>query len=219
MKGQQRKKAVELSRPRTFVEEKALQNAMFAFWEYGYEGASLNVLMKATGMGKTSLYRTFGSKEELFRRALELYHSDYLEFRVEALKETTPKRIAEKLLYGLATLHTGKTTPPGCLETNGALACGPDNTPIREELARNRDEIWPALRERLRETNANGPLPRGLDADATAALLATLIQGMAVQAKSGHSRAELEGTVRAALSLWDGTEEMNEPPSSISPAD
>lgn len=183
---------------------------MFAFWEYGYEGASMSVLMKATKMGKTSLYRTFGSKEELFRRALQLYHSEYLDFRVEALAETTPKRIAEKLLYGIATLHTGEATPPGCLETNGALVCGPDNNAIREELARNRDQILPALRERLRKTSANGPLPRGLDADATATLLATLIQGMAVQAKGGHSRAELEDTVRAALSLWDGTDAVDE---------
>jgi AcrR family transcriptional regulator len=174
--------------------------------------------MKATGLGKTSLYRTFGSKEELFQKALELYHSEYLDFRVEALAETTPKRIAEKLLYGIATLHTGEATPPGCLETNGALACGPDNDPIREELARKRDLIRPALSERLRETSANGPLPRGLDADATAALLVTLIQGMAVQAKSGHGRTELESTVRAALSLWDGTENENEAAPSAPPA-
>jgi AcrR family transcriptional regulator len=191
---------------------------MFAFWKYGYEGASLSVLMKATGLGKTSLYRTFGSKEELFQKALERYHSEYLDFRVEALAETTPKRIAEKLLYGIATLHTGEATPPGCLETNGALACGPDNDPIREELARKRDLIRPALSERLRETSANGPLPRGLDADATAALLVTLIQGMAVQAKSGHGRTELESTVRAALSLWDGTENENEAAPSAPPA-
>jgi AcrR family transcriptional regulator len=191
---------------------------MFAFWTYGYEGASMGVLMKATGLGKASLYRTFGSKEELFQKALELYHSEYLDFRVEALAETTPKRIAEKLLYGIATLHTGEATPPGCLETNGALACGPDNDPIREELARKRDLIRPALSERLREASVNGPLPRGLDADATAALLVTLIQGMAVQAKGGHSRAELESTVRAALSLWDGTEKENEADRSATPA-
>ncbi|MEV6026567.1 TetR/AcrR family transcriptional regulator [Streptomyces sp. NPDC052036] len=205
-----RRKAEKLSRPRTFVEAQALQNALFAFWKYGYEGASLNILMKATGMGRTSLYRTFGSKEELFRRALELYRSDYLDFRVAALAETTPRRIAEKLLYGLATLHTGETTPPGCLETNAALACGPDTAEIREELARNRDQIGPSLRQRLRETSANGPLPRGLDADATATLLLTLIQGMAVQAKGGHSRADLEDTVRAALSLWEGPGETGE---------
>jgi AcrR family transcriptional regulator len=205
------RKAVELSRPRTFEEKQALRNAMLAFWKYGYEGASMAVLMEATGMGKTSLYRTFGSKEDLFRRALELYHSDYLDFRVEALKETTPRRIAEKLLYGLAALHAGEATPPGCLETNGALACSPESEQIREDLARNRTQIEPLLRDRLRETSANGPLPHGLGADATAALLATLIQGMAVQAKSGHSRADLEAVVRSALSLWDGTEEAEEP--------
>ncbi|MER6980691.1 TetR/AcrR family transcriptional regulator [Streptomyces carpinensis] len=191
---------------------------MFAFWKYGYEGASMSVLMKATGLGKTSLYRTFGSKEELFQKALQLYHSEYLDFRVEALAETTPKRIAEKLLYGIATLHTGEATPPGCLETNGALACGPDNDPIREELARKRDLIGPVLSERLRETSVDGPLPRGLDADATAALLVTLIQGMAVQAKGGHSRTELESTVRAALSLWDVTEKENDADASAPPA-
>ncbi|WP_199835886.1 MULTISPECIES: TetR/AcrR family transcriptional regulator [unclassified Streptomyces] len=175
---------------------------MFAFWAYGYEGASLNVLTKATGLGKTSLYRTFGSKEELFQRALELYHSEYLEFRTEALAEKTPKRIAEKLLLGLVALHTGEENPAGCLETNGALACGPDGEAIRSDLTRRRDQIVPALQKRLEETSTEGPLPRGLTAKATANLLVTFIQGMAVQAKSGRSRAEIEDAVQALLQMW-----------------
>jgi AcrR family transcriptional regulator len=186
---------------------------MYAFWQHGYEGASISILMEATGLGKTSLYRTFGSKEDLFQRALELYHSEHLGFRKEALAEDTPKRIAEKLLYGIAALHTGEETPPGCLETNGALVCSPDSEPIRRDLAQRRDMILPVLRARLQEASAQGPLPRGLDAGATAELLVTLIQGMAVRTKDGHSRTETEGTVQAFLRLW-GDASTDEPAAS-----
>ncbi|MFG1659906.1 TetR/AcrR family transcriptional regulator [Micromonospora chersina] len=175
---------------------------MFAFWRYGYEGASMSVLMEATGLGKTSLYRTFGSKEELFRRAVELYHEEFLAFRERALAEPTPRRIVEKLLFGLAELHGDDSTPPGCLETGGALTCGPDNEFVQKQLAANREAIAAMLERRLSEASGNGPLPPGLGVAETVALVVTVIQGMAVQAVNGHSTAWLRGVARSVLTLW-----------------
>ncbi|MEF2975686.1 TetR/AcrR family transcriptional regulator [Subtercola sp. YIM 133946] len=60
-----------VARPRTFDETQALRAALLAFWEFGYEATTLAVLMEATGLNKTGLYRTFGSKEQLFGRAVE----------------------------------------------------------------------------------------------------------------------------------------------------
>lgn len=191
-----------MARPRTFDERTALRAAMFAFWRYGYEGASMSVLMEATGLGKTSLYRTFGNKEGLFRRAVELYHEEFLAFRERALAEPTPRRIVEKLLFGLAELHGDDSTPPGCLETAGALTCGPDNEIVQKQLAANREAIAAVLERRLSEASANGPLPPGLGVAETVALVVTVIQGMAVQAVNGHSTTWLRGVARSVLTLW-----------------
>ena len=62
-----------MGRPRSFDVDVALDQALQVFWQKGYEGASLTDLTEAMGINRPSLYCAFGSKEELFRKALDRY--------------------------------------------------------------------------------------------------------------------------------------------------
>ena len=104
-----------MARPREFDENQALEKALLVFWDKGYEGTSLTDLLGEMGLTKSSFYKAFGSKEDLFRRISKLYDEDYLKFEREALAETTPRAIVERLLYGAAEFQTSKRTPMGCL--------------------------------------------------------------------------------------------------------
>jgi AcrR family transcriptional regulator len=194
-----------MARPREFDENEVLQAALRVFWEKGYEGASLSDLMEAMGLTKSSLYKAFGSKETLFWRVVELYNRDFLGFRLDALAEPTPRRIAERLLYGMTELHSGERTPNGCLELNAALACSSITEPIRQELVRNREHFRVQLRDRFEETLATAPLPPGMTSDDAASLVISLIQGLAVQAKAGFSQETARRVVDAALLSWPGS--------------
>ncbi|MDT7648792.1 MAG: TetR/AcrR family transcriptional regulator, transcriptional repressor for nem operon, partial [Pseudonocardiales bacterium] len=46
---------------------------MEEFWTHGYANTSPAQLAEATGVGKGSLYNTFGSKRQLFDQALARY--------------------------------------------------------------------------------------------------------------------------------------------------
>ena len=63
----------ERGRPRCFDRAAALEKAMEVFWARGYAGASIAELTEAMGIASPSLYAAFGSKEALFREAVELY--------------------------------------------------------------------------------------------------------------------------------------------------
>lgn len=191
-----------MARPREFDEDQVLDAAMRTFWLRGYEGATLSELVEATGLGKPSLYKAFGNKEGLFRRVVERYDRDHLCFRHEALAEPTPRRIVERLLKGTIELHASRRNPPGCLETNAALACSVDAEDIRLELAAYRDAFTRRLRQRFDEVRSAGSLPQGMNSEAAASLVSTLIQGMAVQAKSGARPQDLRRIVSAALLGW-----------------
>lgn len=65
----------ERGRPRSFDKEAALERAMEVFWRLGYEGASMTDLTAAMGIASPSLYAAFGSKEALFRQALDHYRA------------------------------------------------------------------------------------------------------------------------------------------------
>ncbi len=191
-----------MARPREFDENDVLEKALHVFWVRGYEGASMAELLAAMGITNSSLYKAFGSKEDLFRRITERYHDGHLDFRQVALAEPTPRRIVERLLLGTVDLLTGEATPPGCLEVNGALAGSSGSDTVRASLVRNRRLLRTSLRERLPATLEAGSLPAGLDLEQAAMLVATLAHGLAVQAKDGASREELRAIVRAFLCSW-----------------
>ncbi|MET3966753.1 TetR/AcrR family transcriptional regulator [Bradyrhizobium sp. S3.9.1] len=192
-----------MSRAREFDETEIIDKALQVFWQRGYEGTSLNDLLDATGLSKSSLYAAFGSKEDLFHRIVERYLSKHVEFRQAcALAEPTPRRIVERLLYGMADLHAGSRTPPGCLITGAALACSPEAESIRQELVRSRNEFGQVLRRRLEAVTSAGPLPPGMTAADAARLVVVTIQGMAVEAKGGATRNELRRLVQTFLLNW-----------------
>ena len=61
-------------RPASFDRDEALERAMEMFWERGYEGTTLEDFQAAMGgISPTSFYHAFGSKEALFRQAVEKY--------------------------------------------------------------------------------------------------------------------------------------------------
>ncbi len=62
-----------VGRPREFDEDSVLEAAMEVFWRKGYEATSLADLCDCTGLHKGSLYQTFGSKHDLFMKALKHY--------------------------------------------------------------------------------------------------------------------------------------------------
>ncbi|MCJ8314828.1 MAG: TetR/AcrR family transcriptional regulator [Saccharospirillaceae bacterium] len=68
-----------MARPRSFDESQVIQDAMLIFWQRGYELTSISELEKATGLSRISIYNTFGDKQGLFLRVLDLYHNNALQ--------------------------------------------------------------------------------------------------------------------------------------------
>ena len=55
-----------MARPREFDADAALDGAIGVFREHGFEGASAEMLVNAMGIGRQSLYDTFGDKWQLY---------------------------------------------------------------------------------------------------------------------------------------------------------
>ena len=59
-----------MGRPRSFDEQVATTRAAALFAELGYEGTSVDDLVRGLGVHRGSLYSTFGSKRALYLRVL-----------------------------------------------------------------------------------------------------------------------------------------------------
>jgi AcrR family transcriptional regulator len=191
-----------MGRPREFDPDKALDVALHVFWSRGYEGASMADLTEAMGITKPSLYAAFGNKEELFRKALDRYVDGPGGYVQAALAKPTVREVVEHMLFEAADAVTDPNNPPGCLAVQGALTCGEAAESIKQELMARRARGEQDLRQRFERAIAEGDLPKDSDAADLARYLSAILQGMAVQAAGGTSRAQLRKIAEITLRSW-----------------
>lgn len=191
-------------RPREFDIDEALASALQLFWSKGYEGTSLTDLTTAMGITRPSLYAAFGNKEELFRKALDLYEREKLAFVSEALDAPTSRQVAERLLHGALQMQTSECQPRGCLRVISSVTCGTEAESVRADLMARRVSSQQAICERMQRAKAEGDLAPHADAEGLCNYLLAILQGMSVQAGSGATKEQLETLVETSLAMWPG---------------
>lgn len=189
-------------RPREFCVDHALAQALRVFWEKGFEGASLTDLTDAMGITRPSLYAAFGNKESLFRKALDLYEREKLDYIGKALAEPTARGVAKAMLHGAVDNVTSNDEPHGCMGVITSVACGAESQSIREEVVKRGRAGRLALTERFERAKTEGDLPASIDAEGLTSVLIAVLQGISIQANQGADRAALERLVESGLALW-----------------
>jgi AcrR family transcriptional regulator len=182
--------------------EETLAAALRVFWSKGYEGTSLTDLTEAMGITRPSLYAAFGNKESLFRKALDLYEREKLEYVGRALGQPTARQVAEALLRGAVDNACSIEEPHGCLGVITSVACGAESQSIRDEVLERGKVAKRALIERFERARAEGDLPAHVDIESLTNLLYAVVQGICIQAGSGATRDELEKVVDTGLLMW-----------------
>lgn len=143
-------------RPRGFDEDAVLDAVMELFEEKGYEATSLADIVEAAGLNKSSLYNTFGSKEELFERALRRY----IAHREQMLEMATggDRGLDDVLAFvDLAEVESlSEQGRRGCLAVNSTAELGFAS----DEMANLSEEYRSMMRGHVRR-----PLDRAADRD------------------------------------------------------
>lgn len=191
-----------MGRPRGFDADEILDKAINAFWQYGYEGTSMATLMEVTGLNKPSLYAAFGSKEELFRSALDRYWQRQGEATRKHLDGPDARTGVERMLLALVDIQTQPGLPHGCLAVHGGLVGSAASAAIRDELRARQGALQAMVQSHLTRAQAEGKLAPSADVADLARYFTIVGQGAAVQAASGATREELHRVVAVAMRAW-----------------
>lgn len=105
-----------------FDVDEALRRAMHVFWRWGYSEASIDRLTEGTGLGRGSLYGTFGDKSALFRKCLQRYAQTYQPQYEQALSapHAGPGAVVAAYLQVALNRIADPAVPDGCLLTVSA---------------------------------------------------------------------------------------------------
>ncbi|CDI10177.1 TetR/AcrR family transcriptional regulator [Agrobacterium pusense] len=193
-------------RPRLLDRDVGLDIAARLFWERGYEGTSTADLTKAMGINPPTLYSMFGSKEELYRQALDFSIARENSRRSDILQSDLPLYEALRLyLYDIADGDTQPDKPRGCMVSTAVLQHAEENASVARLTATLREASMQALKTRFDRAVDEGELPAGTDTDTLARFYGAIIQGMSAQACDGACNALLKRLIDLALAAWPGT--------------
>ena len=193
-------------RPRAFDPETALAKARDVFWDAGFAASSLDELAAAMEMNRPSVYAAFGDKEALYLRAL----ADYRDAGAAGMRaELDPQRpLAEGLraVYraALAVYCGDPAAPRGCLLIGTAAVESVRNPRVRKVMTESLDLFSAILAERFRLAKKAGEIDATADPTMLAKLAASVMYALAVRARAGESRAELETLADAGVDMICG---------------
>jgi AcrR family transcriptional regulator len=192
-------------RPRSFDRNRALLRALELFWERGYEGTSISDLTAAMGINPPSLYAAFGSKEQLFREAVDYYNDPDRSPTARAIRDQrTARGAVEAMLRENAAQYVDPDSPRGCLIVLAATTYTPESASVRDLLAGLREQDRQHLQDLLDRAVRDGELPATTHTAALTAFVMTVLHGLSIQARDGASADTLSAVVDVTMRAWEG---------------
>ncbi|MEM8896257.1 MAG: TetR/AcrR family transcriptional regulator, partial [Bacteroidota bacterium] len=125
-----------------FDRTEVLQRAMSIFRRSGYHGTSMQELVDAMGINRSSIYNSFGDKQNLFKETLRLYREEQKSQTHNWLLEAAHAKEAIQLLFrGVEDEIVTDKQNMGCFMTKSTSEFGSSNVDFFEILTKNQREM------------------------------------------------------------------------------
>lgn len=191
-----------IGRPKTFDKDKILKLAMHHFWEYGYDRTSLDDLLLAMRIKKSSFYSTFKSKKELFSNSLSLYKEE-MSNQLNSLKKDIG---AKQTMLMLTTMtikelqETGKVK--GCLLINSGTECYKKYDDLSYQITKEFNFMQDLFKNYIQEAQEKGEILNKKDAKIISGRYMNALNGLIVSIQAGASNeliSDLEESLKEML--------------------
>lgn len=190
-----------MGRPREFDVTDALDRIKELFWRHGFESTSLGDLTSASGVGRQSLYNTFGDKRQLYLAALRRYIESDLAAGYAVLERPGASADAIAAYFAwIVDTYAAAVPRRGCFVANATTELAPRDPDVAKLVRSVQQRLGAALLAAIRlgvERGDVGGLPD--TPEAVARHLTCASMGITVAAKAGFSRGALADMARVAL--------------------
>jgi AcrR family transcriptional regulator len=189
-------------RPRAYEPDVALGKALDLFRKDGFAATSLDDLSAATGMNRPSLYGAFGDKRELFIKSYQRYRDDARAAMIDIFRGELPIRERLARVYAIALdIYLSGESPRGCFTVMTAASEAVFDPQIRSMVLEGFVELDKAFAACFRQAREKGELSATADPIVLSQLASATIHTIAIRARAGVPRKELEAIVKGAIDL------------------
>ena len=189
-----------MARPLEFDRKQALERAMEVFWTKGYRATSVNDLMQAMGLSKSSLYGTFDSKHAIFIDCIDFYR-DNVTIRVRFAMGLT--RPAIQIIGSILGRAVDRILEPdgrrGCFLNNSAVEVGAVDLEAAAHCRSGFKIMEETFETLVRRGQAEGDISKECDPKKLALFLNCTVNGIMVAGKANPDRRNLEDIAETAM--------------------
>ena len=191
-----------MPRKKQFEIDDALTKAMREFWGRGYHPTSMQDLVDCMGIGRGSIYDTFGSKRGLFLRTLDHYLKIYLATFQETLaKSSSPADSIMNVFEGAIAALVVEGSRDGCFIINTAVELAAHDDEVAEVVTTMFRQTEQAFRALIEQGQEGGEVPRTVDSVLTARSLLSLYIGLRILTRSNPDVSVLQAIKNQAGDL------------------
>ena len=174
---------------------------MTAFWSKGYEATSLQDLLDATGLSKSSLYQSFGGKQQLFGRCISAYTDRMVAMLRERLGSSgSATQFIHSVLTEIGSEGAHGQRPVGCLVMNTASEFGQREPVFAEWVDSGISRVRAVMLRAVEQGQRAGEISRSRSAAALADYLMSSIAGLRTMVKAGTPTKKVLGVVDLIVS-------------------
>lgn len=192
-----------MPRERLFSKPEVLDRLTDVFSTHGYTGTSLALLQEATGLGKQSLYNTFGDKQAMYLQAIDCAVQRAGQV-ASAMQAAANGRAAIDRYYDAIVQSCASADPATrhCIVTSGLLE-GLGEAPLSWELTSRWQSTHELLRSTVERGQRDGSIANAAPSAELAELLIALTSGLRVAARAGRTQAQMQRLVNLTLGVLD----------------
>ena len=192
-----------MPRAKAFDPSVALDRAVELFWQRGYEGASMTMLLEAMEISRQSLYDTFGDKHKLFLAALDRYVGNlHVELRRLLGSEDSGRAGIRAVFDMVGRVVLDRPEHRSCMMANAALELGQHDADVRGRVAGHLAQVEELFHGALERDRMAGGIAGDRDIRAAARCLVNAIHGLGVLGRGGVSRSVIDATIAATLASY-----------------
>lgn len=189
-----------MPKTKQFNRDKVLQAASLIFRQNGYNGTSIDDILKATSLSRSSLYDSFRDKHSLYLAALEYYKNQ----ETNAIEELGKKHMngLEKIEHVFKEVVNHLAAHPndnGCLMVNAAAEMSKHCDKTAHIVCNNKDNMEDLFSEWLVDAQDKQVIRLSKPPKTYGTFLFNTLCGLKVLSQSGASKNDLNNVVKLSL--------------------
>ncbi len=187
-----------------FDEVAVLEKAQAVFSEKGYNGTSMDDLVKATGLSRSSIYDTFTDKHGLYLKALNHYRCEQNSNLEELLKKTDSPRKKITLTFDvLMKMILADKKRAGCLMVNAGMEMTCIDKEVADLASDSMEESEHRFYEWVKAGQAAGEITKRFSAKALSRHLYNSYLGLRTIGRTRPDPGAIKDIIRVTLAVLD----------------